>query len=268
MRIWINTLVVVLTLGVQSCANKLTQGQDKLPKVKEEQLIAALDSISRSVPSFLSSRIDTKYSDNKQNLNFKTSLKINKDTAVHALITYAGLPMITAMVTTDSVKISNKREKCFIQEDLNFFKMQFGIDFSYLNLEELLWGRPLNFNPKREYYLIHDPYNYILSTHTSTNSVGSIQEKDKGRLLISYHLSPDLKYLKKVEITSFKDEVNIIITYPDYMIDPLLSLPKNVNIEIKTPKNKISLSMTYDKVELNVPKEMVFVIPESYEKCK
>jgi hypothetical protein len=266
MKIWINILVIVLALGVQSCANKLTQGEDKLPKIKEEQLIAALDSIGRSVPSFLSSRIDTKYSDNKQNISFKTSLKVNKDTAVHALITYAGLPMITAMVTTDSVKISNKREKCFIQEDLNFFKMQFGIDFSYLNLEELLLGRPLNFNPKRDYYIIHDPYNYILSTHTSANQAGS--DKDKEPLLISYHLSPDLKYLKKVEITSFKDEVNIIINYSDYITDTLFSSPKNVNVEINTPKNKISLSMVYDKIELNVPKEMVFVIPESYEKCK
>lgn len=260
MRIWINILVVVLTFGAQSCANKLIQGEDKLPKVKEEQLIAALDSMSRSVPSFLSSRIDTKYSDNKQNISFKTSLKVNKDTAVHTLITYAGLPMITAMVTPDSVKISNKREKCFIQEDLNFFKMQFGVDFSYMNLEELLLGRPLNFNSKQEYYIIHDPYNYILSTQK--------EQEDKGRLLISYHLSPDLKYLRKVEITSFKDEVNIIVNYPDYVLDTMFSFPKNVNVEIKTPKNKIVLSMVYDKVELNVPKEMVFVIPESYEKCK
>lgn len=262
MRIWINILAVILAVSVQSCSNskKLTGGQDKLPEIKEERLIEVLDSINQSVPVFLSTKIDTRYSDKKQNISFKTSLKIQKDTVVHALITYAGIPIITAMVTTDSVKISNKREKCYILEDLNFFKTQFGVDFSYFNLEELLLGRPLNFNSGQEYFIIHDPYNYILSTQK--------EREDEGHLLISYHLSPDLKHLKKVEITSFKDEVNISISYPQYISDNVFSIPKIVNVEIRSPKNEISLSMTYDKIELNVPKEMVIVIPESYERCK
>ncbi len=260
MRIWINIVIGVLAIGIQSCARKLTEGQDKLPKVKEEELVAALDSISKSVPQFLSTKIDTKYTDNKQNISFKTSLKIQKDTAVNALITYAGIPIITAMITTDSVKISNKKEKCYILEDLNFFKNRFGVDFSYLNLEELLLGRPLDFNPEQEYYLIPDPYNYVLSTQKKM--------EDEGRVLISYYLSPDLKQLKKVEITSFKDEVTISVNYPEYMAGDVFSSPKIITAEIKTPKNQILLSMTYDKVELNVPKEMIIVIPDSYEKCK
>lgn len=261
MRIWIKTLpLVLLVIVAHSCGKKLTGGQDKLPKMDEKQLVTVLDSISRSVPVFLSARLDTKYSDNKQNISFKTSLKIQKEEAVHALITYAGIPVITAMVTTDSFKISNKREKCYILEDLNFFKAQFGVDFSYLNLEELLLGRPLNFDPKQDYFLIQDPYNYIVSSQK--------ERKDEGRLLISYHLTPDLKHLKRVEITSFKDEVNITVNYTEYVADALVSTPKFLNMEIKSPKNEISVSMAYDKTELNVPKEMVIVIPESYEKCK
>lgn len=261
MKRWINALVIVLAVsGIHSCGKKLSGGQDKLPKVKEERLIEALDSIHRSSLSFFSARIDTKYSDNKQNISFRTSLKIDKDAAVHALISFAGIPIITAMVTTDSIKISNKREKCYILRDLDFFKAQFGVDFSYLNVEELLLGRPLSFDPDREYYLIHDPYNYILSTQK--------EREDEGRLLISYHLTPDLKHLKRVEVTSFRDEVSISVNYPEYMISPVFSAPKVVHVEIRSPKNEISLTMAYDKAELNVPKEMVIVIPDSYENCK
>ena len=78
----------------------------------------------------------------------------------------------------------------------------------------------------------------------------------------------NLKQLKKVEITSFKDEVTISVNYPEYMAGDVFSSPKIITAEIKTPKNQILLSMTYDKVELNVPKEMIIVIPDSYEKCK
>lgn len=262
MRNWIKTLsFVLMTVAVFSCGTKKTSGgQDKLPKLKEDKLVAVLDSIHRSSPVFFSARIDTKYSDKNQNLSFKTSLKINSDTATHALISYAGIPVITAMVTPDSVKVSNKREKCYMLQDLNFFKEQFGIDFSYLNLEELLLGRPLNFSSKQTYYLMDDPYNYILSTQK--------ERKDEGKLLVSYLLTPDLKHLQRVEITSFKDEVEIVVNYSTYVDDRDFSSPKTVYVGIKSPKNKISIAMTYDKIELNVPKEMVIVIPESYEKCK
>lgn len=261
MKTWINLFFgICIIVGIQSCGSKKAIQLDNLPNLEEERLIHVLDSISKSTPSFLSSKIDTKYSDNKQNLSFKTSLKIQKDSATNALISFAGIPIITAMITTDSVKVSNKKEKCYILEDLNFFKTQFGIDFSYSNLEELLLGRPVNFNLKNEYFVIEDPYNYVVSTQK--------ESKDEGKLLFTYYLSEDLKHLKRVEIISFKDEVTINISYPLFTIDPLFSSPKNINVDIKSPKNEMKLTMVYEKVELNEPKELIIVIPESYGRCK
>lgn len=260
MKNWTNLFFVVALLSLFSCGRKLSGGQDQLSKVNKEQLIDALDSISRSTPSFLSTKIDTKYSDKKQNISFKTSLKVNKDTAVHALITFAGIPIITAMVTPDTVKISNKKDKCYIIQNMEFFKAQFGVDFTYLNFEELLLGRPLNFDKNRAYYLIEDPYNYIISTQK--------ERVDEGKLLISYHLSRDMKQLKRVEVTSFRDEVTIAVDYPEYHIGTNFNAPKIINATVTSPKNEISLSMLYDKVEIDVPKEMIIVIPDSYEQCK
>lgn len=250
----------VAALMLHSCVSKLIGTQDDLPKLQEDRILTALDSIHKSYPEFLSTKIDAKYSDKKQNVGFKASLKVNADTAVHALISYAGIPLVTALVTTDSVKISNKKEKCYILQELDFFKYQFGIDFSYYNLQELLLGRPINYDRNRTYYIQEDPYNYTVSTQKD--------RIDEGRLLFTYQLSHDLKQLKRVEITSFKDEVTIVITYSEYWQDPVFSTPKLVNVEIKSPKNEIAVSMAYDKIELNVPKEMIIVIPESYEKCK
>lgn len=252
--------IAIIMFALQSCGAKKIVLQDKLPKVDDDELFAALDSISGSTPAFLSSRIDTKYSDNKQNQSFKISLKIDKANAIHTLMTFAGIPMITAKVTQDSVNISNKKDRCYITESLSYFKQQFGIDFSYKNMEELLLGRPLNYQSDQKYYHINDPYNYIVATQKKL--------EDNGKLLIAYHLSPDLKHLKKVEINSFEDQVTIVINYPEYHIDTLFSSPKIIETEITTQKNKINLLLSYDKVEINVPKEMIIVIPESYARCK
>lgn len=258
MRTWISILGVVLVLG-SSCGKKNSMSQDKLPALEEQRMVDVLDSISKTGPDFFSARLDTKYSSKTSNLAFKTSLKIHKDNAVHTLISFAGIPIITAMVTNDSVKASNKKDKCYILEDLEFFKTQFGVEFSLQNLEEILLGRPLQFDKNRQYHLVQDPYNYILSSQS--------KNKDQGEILFNYHLSKDLKYLRRVEIVSFKDEVNINVTYNEYFTDSLYSSPKNVSVEVKTQKDKIALQFIYDKIEFNNPKEMVIIIPESYARC-
>jgi len=256
----IKLAIAIIFIALQSCGSKKIILQDKLPKVDDDELFAALDSISQSVPEFLSARIDTKFSDKKQSQSFKIALKIDKDDAIHTLMTFAGIPLITAKVTQDSVSISNKKDKCYIAESLTFFKEQFGIDFTYKNMEELLLGRPLNYNSTQKYYHINDPYNYIVATQKKL--------EDNGKLLIAYHLSTDLKQLKRVEITSFVDKTTISINYPEYHIDPLFSAPKIIDTEITTQKNKINLFMSFDKVELNTPKDMIIIIPESYARCK
>ncbi|HLU86218.1 MAG TPA: DUF4292 domain-containing protein [Taishania sp.] len=250
-----------LSLVLGSCGSSKTIATDiESRKLESKAIVEALDSIHRARPSFLSTRIDTKYSSKKQNVSFKANLKVNADTAVHALISYAGIPLVTAMITPDSVKVSNKKEKCYILQDLNFFKEQFGIDFTYQNLEELLLGMPINFSREQTYFANENTKSQEVYT--------TILEHDGNKLHFYYTLTSDLKHLKKVAVQSEKDEVTIEINYSDYWDDVSYNCPKHVFVTIKSPKNKITLNLNYDKVELNNPKEMIIVIPESYESCK
>lgn len=260
MNIRIKSGFIAFGLIVLSCGTKVNNDQQKLPKLTIERMQQALDSIGMSRPSFLSTKVDTKYADNKQNLSFKTSLKIQQDSAVHSLISFAGIPIITVMISTDSVKVSNKKEKCFILEDLDFFKERFGINFSLETIEDLFMGRPIGFSSTSRYFVKDDPYNYVVSNFKDNQYTSDV--------LISYHLSSDLKHVNKLELTSLKDEVTIVIDYLGFYFDGSYAVPNNITINIKTPKNEIITSMVYDKIELNVPKEMIIVIPESYEKCK
>lgn len=261
------------------CARTMTEGAEKLPRVKEKDLLLALDSINRVKPDFLYTKIDTRFSDKAQTVNFKTSLRERADSALHAMITYAGIPIVTAMVTRDSVKISNKRDKCFVLQDLEFFKTNFGIDFSFRNLEEVLLGLPLDYNPDDKYFQIHDPYNYIISSHRKR----AIRRTERGRtdqrldgrnddedesIIIKYFLTPDLKHLKRLEIESLEDSTSVTVDYRSYQEDKGFALPKVVNMDIHSPNNHVVIDMEYDKAEVNEPREMIIVIPESYEKCE
>jgi hypothetical protein len=44
-------------------------------------------------------------------------------------------------------------------------------------------------------------------------------------------------------------------------------LPAKVEINIRTPKKALLLTLNYERVEVNEPQELIIVIPDSYEKC-
>lgn len=260
---------LLLLVLFASCAKKLTETEgEKLPRVKEKELMNALDSISLKKPDFFYSKLDTKFDDGERTLNFKTSIRLKADSALNAIITYAKIPMVTAMVTVDTVTITNKRDKCYILENLDFFKNNFGIDFKYKNIEEILLGLPLDYNLDDKYFQIHDPYNYIMSSHRKRDIKRTERGKIDEDILIKYYLSEDLRNVKRLEIESVEDSTNVIVDYLTRQEEKGFSIPKLMKVEIKSPKKNIVIELEYDKAEINEPRELLIVIPESYEKCK
>lgn len=263
-RLFFISLIVI----VSSCAKKTTEGPDRLPKVRESQLTDALDSIILMKPDFFYSKLDTKYDDGSRTVNFKTSVRLRADSAFNALITYAKIPVVTAMVTVDSIKISNKKDKCYVLENLDYFKTTFGIDFKYQNIEEIILGLPLDYNRDEKYYQINDPYNYIVSSHRKRDIKRTERGRAQGDIIIKYFLTEDLQNVKRLEIESVEDSTNIEVDYLSRQMEKGFSIPRTMKVEITTPNKKMRIELEYDKAEINEPKELFIVIPESYEKCK
>src|SRR5690554_4556398 len=157
----------VLMISLASCgAKKSADGENthKLPKVKEELLINRLDSLSKERPEHFYTKLSSKYSDSKFNVSFKTSIRMRADSALHALITFARIPIYNTMVTPDTLTMVDKRNNCYMKEGMEYLKETFGVDFQHHNIEELVLGIPVAWNEELNYQQIKDPYNYIVSS--------------------------------------------------------------------------------------------------------
>lgn len=251
-----------------ACSKKLTEtDREKLPRRKVQELVGVLDSLSDMKPNLFYSKISTKFEDTNSNISFKTSIRLVKDSAINTLITYATLPIVNSMITTDSVVIVNKRDKCYIRESMGYIKENFAVDFNYRNLEELILGMPLDFDSTQKYFLIHDPYNYTISSRRKRDKRRP-DRSDTEDVAIRYFLSDDAKGLKGMFIESPSDSVTIQVDYLQREIVTGFDIPKEVFIQIISPRNNMRIQMTYEKVEVNEPKELILVIPESYGKCE
>lgn len=269
MNLNIKTLFLILFLGTgfYSCSPKLV-GEPfiKLERRKTEELTNKLDSLSKRIPTTFYSKISTKYIDTNQNLSFKTSVIIKKDSCFSAIVTYAGIPLINALIDKDSLQFTNKKDKCYTKTTLAHLKEKFGVAFDFQNLQQLFLGLPLNYQPTTKYYQIHNPFDYIVSNYKK-REIRKLERKDWDDFIIKYYLNSDLKTLKKLTIENPKDNTLISINYLKYQFENEYSIPSEVSIDIRTTKNHIEVQLEYDKLEINEPQDVFFTIPENYEVC-
>lgn len=240
---------------------------DKLPKIKDKDLVDRLDSLAKIEPKTFYSKLDINYKDSTTDISFKTSLKIVADSAVSAIITYARIPIVTAMVTKDTITVVNKREKCYTIQSLDYLKTTFGVDFTYENMEELFLGKPLDYNIEHKYFVDHDPYQYSISTHKKRDKK-RMDRRPKEDIVLNYILSKDGKSLQQTTIKSPSDSTEIKVIYEQRQEVNGINVPKVVHMHIKAKQKGIYIKMDYEKVEINEPQELIIVIPEKYEKCK
>ena len=263
-----------LTLFLVSCSEKLVViHPEKLERKKTPELVHTLDSLFLLRPTFFYSKISTQFQDTNQSVSFKTSIRMVKDSATNALITYAAIPIFNTMLTKDSLTILNKRSKCYSKSKLSSLKDNFGYDFEYKNIEEIILGLPVAYDTNQKYFQIHDPYNYIISSHRKKE----IKRNDRARpnrrnessdIIIKYFLTADAKGLKKMEIESPDDSTKIFVEYLSREMVDNFNIPKEVTVNVKTPRNNILVNLAYEKIEINQPQPLFLVIPENYEICE
>ncbi len=244
-------IVVATVLSQNTTIEALISSRDK-------KIIDALDSLSQIKPKTYYSKLSVNYIDSSQDISFKTSLKIISDSAIHAIVSYLNFPVALASVSRDSVIIVNKREKCYSAQSLDYFKELLGLNLSLTNLEQVFLGGPLYYDNNRPITISPD-----LDCKASTTIKRSAEDK----VFINYWLNASHNKLSSVEIISPSDNTTVLINYLSWQDINGISVPYEMNLVIKAEQNQLTIRILFEKVEINSPLELIFIIPEQYEIC-
>ena len=131
----------------------------------------------------------------------------------------------------------------------------------------------LAYDTNQKYFQIHDPFNYIISSHRKRE----IRRNDKGKpdrkgenddVIIKYYLTDDAKGLKRMDIESPGDSTRVQVDYISRSMVDNFNIPKEVYVQVFTPRNVINVNLDYDKVEINQPQPLILTIPENYGICE
>ena len=257
------TPILLVACGV----SRQTEMTDNGSRFKEEEMLNALDRLSEMEVGNFYSKINTQYTDSSRNVSFKTSLRIANDSAVSAIISYASIPVVNALITPDSVKITNRKDKCYILRDMVYFRESFGVDFSYENIEELLLGKPVAYQKGGEYFRANDAPGNSVCSHKKRDIRKN--ERNSVREIITYYtLDDSLHNLSRMQIISPEDSTMIEVNYLERELIEGYELPLHILVDIYAPRQRITVDFEYRKSHINKPEEIHFVIPENYEKCQ
>ncbi len=257
---------VLVTMAFVSCNRNTVEVVTEQGEVAKMELVTTLDTLSNSKFTSFYSKIATTYQDSSRTNSFKTSVWMKADSASNFLISYASLPIIGALVTTDSVHVSNKKDKCYSHASLEFLRAQFGVQFTLNNLEDILLGVPTNFDASRTYYQVGGINGRTLCTHGSKD-IEQIKLEGTDEIVMYYTLNEDLSELESTTVVSFKDSTEINVAYKSREMVSGFSVPTAVEVRILSPRQEIKVDLGYSKIRVNEGEIIHFVIPDSYGKC-
>ena len=270
MKNCLSIFLLVLVLA-SSCAKKNIE----LPitpvieyKIKDRSLAKTLDSLSALKPTRFYAKIKIEFKDNTTDVSFKTSIKIERDSLLNAIVTKAGFPIANALMSLDSVKILNIPEKCFVKNSWNSFRELLNIEIDYFNLENILLGRPLTDEFNQKYFVEKEQFDAQLTKSIEDSTINPpLDSLLMGNLMVNYILTEDLKDIFQTRIFRASDSTEIIIKYVKRQAISGYNLPYEVIITLSNSRYNLITQLEYEKLEVNLYTEINFVIPQKYEIC-
>lgn len=254
--------IIIMLLVLCSCANKRGAVNPDFPKMETAELVNKLSELSSLDWEFLAAKTNVKVVSEQQNNTFKASLRMKRDSAVLVNISFAAIPIIQAAISKDSLRIVNRKDKCYSIKDKSSLKQFIDFPIDYQQIEEILIGKPLLFQKKEEHIQVLNNDYYEIKTKRSRGG-----NKDN-QIIITYYIAPKSLDLIKIKVESPFDLTTMEISYigRHEKIEGLM-LPQIIDIVIQNPKERITVNIGYNRPDVTNEKRINLNIPENYVIC-
>jgi hypothetical protein len=283
-------LMVMLSCKTREEATQDNPNTRRLNDKEAQELLFSKDSIPFW---FFSAKLGVDYASSEQSMSFSSTVKMRIDSAFSGTITVASLVFATYLVDQDSVRFTNKKDKCYMRQNFSALSEMFGTEIEYDFFQSLVLGLPVGLDPEtkykhkntKEYYIITSDKKKKDSRHDKDenkdeNKDGKDENKDEvrdnkedhdrgaeERILVQFYINTETWHLDRIAIQVPSDGVDIEINYLNRQQYDSFYLPEQTTIKIVHPDDSITITLDYNNVKINERKEIDINIPESYSEC-
>ena len=254
--LWLYVCVVLNILPTGCRTVKELAGETDAALKAETEFFRTLDEQSLRYHT-LSAKIQFEFTPaSGKEVGSRAQLKLRRDDRLQISVQpFLGIEMFRLEVSRDSVKAIDRMNKRYFAESIADLKARKHLDFTFGNLQALLTNRL--FLPGEQAVTLNDrgrfgweriPAGYRLQTSDATG--------------IHYRFLADNEAkLRTTEITD-ADKHTLMWDYTNFRTVEGRLFPMDMLASLRDHK----LSIRFNKVEINTPVDLKFIIPEGYER--
>lgn len=264
---WIKqSIIVSLAIIISACNVKKRASQTDCVSIKATELLEKIHQ-NTLMYSWYSSKLDAKLTTaNENNQDFKSSIRIRKDSAIWTSVKVMSIPVATSVISTDSVKALVKQpNKRYLLTEIDYLQKKFNISADYFTLQDLLSGRPIMLNKDKQYVVMCIDNELWLMSHTEKEAEKAMRKPNEAdEYIIKYKINKETFLVEKIDATRINDFSRIIVNYDQFETIEEQSIPTKTSAYFYSVKDTVQIDFSSSKIKLNEPFEMPFNITDSY----
>jgi hypothetical protein len=246
---------------------------------------------------WFSAKVSTESDINGDKMNFKTNLRMRKDSIIWMSISPAlGIEVARMIVTPDSVKFIDKWNDKYYLGTHEFIEDKVNIELDFGMLQDLAIGNPILYDPEEKFKGTKDDEGYILTSRSKAKVrkitgvkysrknveamedsivldvdekrydrvIEKMDEDDNDLIMKRYWLGPDNFKVVRIIINDLLNLRSIEADYEKFEEIEGKLVPVHMNYQVVDSTQVANFNMEYTRVKLDKVTTFPFTIPEKF----
>ncbi len=243
-------------LGVSSCGVfHATSGAGKFPKKRSVSYVQKRLNKNRINPVWVSAKIRLSVETPEQHFKLVSYLRMKRDSAIWMNFKKFGIEAGRLLITPDSAFFINRLERTYFAERLTDLAQAYSLPVDFEQLQALLLGYPVLSEEEVEMQRLPGTYKLVETRSDFSDTLHLDATSFLPRTWSVEHFSSGLQASMDFE------------NYQKFDRNRFFSYFRSLETFEKA-ETQLKLKLQFEKVELDVPLSLPFVIPERYERIR
>lgn len=215
----------------------------------------------------MSAKADVAVIDTNDKKEFNANIRIQNDSAIWISINaILGIEVARILITTDSIFVMDRLNKKYTKADFKYLNDLLKLKVDYNTIQNIIIGNFFQYRNESKFNSVYiEDKGYILSTLNKRKLKRSLEDKDPNKPIIQdFYVNPSSYKVDQLQITDDKLNKTLTTDYTSFEATEAGMFAMLLNTQVSADK-KLSITIQYNKVTVNLPVEMPFNIPQSYE---
>jgi hypothetical protein len=220
---------------------------------------------------WFTAKFSAEYTNKGQTNSFNGQIRIHKDSVIWLSFSPAlGIEVFRMMLTQDSVKFINRMNNTFFSGDYNYVNHYLNTNIDFDILQSFLTGNDLSFYENGKFRAGIDNGIYKLATAERMKLKKFIRNNQENlRVLIqNIWIDPENFKITRADVKEIREpNIKLGALYSSFEKIEDQLFPKDMSFDISAD-NDLSVTVSFNKININTAQTFPFKIPQSYHPIK